>query len=246
MSRAWLLLLCSACGFRVNGSEPLATEAGVDAVVSDGPDADMSDAPDAAIDAALPTFACNASDPNLRLCFPFDGNSSEDSSSSYSISSNGVTFNATGYSGQAAAFTNGDTFTIGANNALNVSQLSIRMRIFPTQLPSVRAGLLDSGGRYRLFLQAGGQVRCALTGGADLTTNTLTPIVANQWTQVVCTYDGTTMRLYFNGTMVGSLTQGGSIPSLSGGAVIGHNNPTGENFIGSIDEVELWNAIKPP
>lgn len=66
------------------------------------------------------------------------------------------------------------------------------------------------------------------------------------WQRVACTYDGTTLKLYVDGAMVGSQSYTGSLPMPGTGMVIGHNNPTGENFNGAIDEVQVWGSIVAP
>ena len=54
------------------------------------------------------------------------------------------------------------------------------------------------------------------------------------------TYDGTTLRLYVNGTQVSSTATGGAIPASTGALRIGGNAIWGEYFKGSIDEVRVY------
>jgi predicted phosphodiesterase len=73
----------------------------------------------------------------------------------------------------------------------------------------------------------------------------------NQWHHVVVTYDGSILRMYIDGSEVGSksIKQGqGPDSSSDNNLVIGANSaiPTDNFFIGNIDEVGVWNqAIAP-
>jgi hypothetical protein len=69
----------------------------------------------------------------------------------------------------------------------------------------------------------------------------------NTWSHVAGTYDGTTLRLYVNGTQVTSKAVTGSIVSSTGPLRIGGNSIWGEYFRGRIDEVRIYNrALSAP
>ena len=68
---------------------------------------------------------------------------------------------------------------------------------------------------------------------------TATPFGA--WTYQALTYDGSTLRLYINGTLVASRAQTGAILSSTNPLWIGGNQPWGEFFNGLIDEVRVYN-----
>lgn len=93
----------------------------------------------------------------------------------------------------------------------------------------------------------------AISGGIGLRfrletgTNTTTLIAssgvltAGQWAHVAATYDGTTMRLYLNGVLVGSTAKTGAVASSAADAWIGDNPPGGGRaFDGLIDEVRIY------
>jgi len=61
------------------------------------------------------------------------------------------------------------------------------------------------------------------------------------WTYLSSTYDGTTLRLYVNGTQVGSRAASGSLLTSTGALRIGGNSIWGEYFEGQIDEVRVYN-----
>jgi hypothetical protein len=63
----------------------------------------------------------------------------------------------------------------------------------------------------------------------------------NAWTHVALTYDGSSLRLYVNGTQVASTAAAGTIQSSTNPLWIGGNNPYGEYFQGLIDEARVYN-----
>ena len=66
-------------------------------------------------------------------------------------------------------------------------------------------------------------------------------IPLNTWTHLAATYDGSTLRLYVNGTQVGSRAVSGSLATSTGALRIGGNSLWGEYFAGRIDEVRIYN-----
>lgn len=67
-------------------------------------------------------------------------------------------------------------------------------------------------------------------------------LTLNAWTHVAGTYDGSNLRLYLNGAL--SQTLASTTASASGGVAtdIGIRNSPGDSFIGSIDEVAIYNT----
>jgi chitodextrinase len=63
----------------------------------------------------------------------------------------------------------------------------------------------------------------------------------NVWSHLASTYDGATLRLFVNGTQVGSLASTGNIATSTGDLWIGGNNVWSEWFSGAIDEVRVYN-----
>ncbi|MEU4516096.1 LamG-like jellyroll fold domain-containing protein [Nonomuraea wenchangensis] len=72
-------------------------------------------------------------------------------------------------------------------------------------------------------------------------TSTLT---ANTWAHLAVTYDGTTARLYRNGTQIAQENFSGSITNDAGLLHIGGNGIYGEYFKGVIDEVRIYNRAQ--
>jgi len=70
------------------------------------------------------------------------------------------------------------------------------------------------------------------SGGSILATNT--------WAHLATTYDGTTLRLYVNGTQVSSKSQTGLFATSSNPLQIGGDALYGQYFSGRIDEVRIY------
>jgi len=71
----------------------------------------------------------------------------------------------------------------------------------------------------------------------------------NTWYHVAATYDGVSMKLFLDGTEVGSTPKTGSLSINPAVAVwIGGNPPTatGHPWHGGIDEVRIWNTARTP
>ncbi len=69
----------------------------------------------------------------------------------------------------------------------------------------------------------------------------------NTWYHIAATYDGTTMKLFLDGNLVGSMPKTGSVSTNSSvGVWIGGNPPTatGHPWQGKIDEVRIWNTAR--
>jgi chitodextrinase len=67
-------------------------------------------------------------------------------------------------------------------------------------------------------------------------------LAANTWSHLALTYDGTTLRLFVNGTQTGSQTRTGSIATSSNPLQIGGDSLWGQYFKGLIDEVRVYNT----
>lgn len=115
-----------------------------------------------------------------------------------------------------------------------VGQL-FRKRTTPTAGPDVY--ILDG---------SAGNMRCLFStdGGADIATTTANP-PASTWTMVTCQWNGTSVNLYYNSTLVSTTAGGGGDVIDTGGPIcIGATNcPTTPSIFydGRIDEFGIWN-----
>ena len=65
---------------------------------------------------------------------------------------------------------------------------------------------------------------------------------ANTWSYLAETYDGSTLRLYVNGTQVASTAHTGSIATSTNALQIGGDSLYGQFFAGMIDNVRIYNT----
>ena len=68
------------------------------------------------------------------------------------------------------------------------------------------------------------------------------PLTAGAWSYLALTYDGATLRLYVNGTLVGSQARTGAIATSTNPLQIGGDGLYGQYFAGLIDEVRIYNV----
>jgi chitodextrinase len=68
-----------------------------------------------------------------------------------------------------------------------------------------------------------------------------TALSLRRWQHLAATYDGTTARLYVNGSLASSVAAPGATLTSSGALAIGGNNVWKEWFKGSIDDVRVYN-----
>lgn len=66
--------------------------------------------------------------------------------------------------------------------------------------------------------------------------------VIADWTHVSATYDGSEMRLYINGRLVGYATQSGNLLAQVSDIYIGESSDGTQRFNGRVDELKIWNT----
>jgi hypothetical protein len=209
------------------GDEPV--DAGVDTPVGDG-----------APDAPAAPFCDAANEPALVGCWQFEGNTTDASGDNNNATVQNTSFG-TGKVGMGLTLQASSLVAVADSTSLTPTTLTIEAFVRPTALPtgSARMGVFDNDGQYGLFLVDNGvlcSMSVAVTGPA---------VAINTWSHIACTYDGTTVRLYLNGAQVATL--GGGSPLGAGntnGSVIGGNSPSGDQLIGTIDQVRVWNVAR--
>src|SRR5262249_48676423 len=68
----------------------------------------------------------------------------------------------------------------------------------------------------------------------------------NTWTHLAATYDGSSLLLYQNGILVGSMATSGNISTTTGVLRIGGNLVYGAYFQGLIDDVRVYSRALTP
>jgi hypothetical protein len=107
-----------------------------------------------------------------------------------------------------------------------------------------------SGNRGGFGITMGGVSASIMFAVTNSTSATYLPAnipALNEWVHVACTYDGTTMRVYVNGTEASTMAKSGNISYSSPNALmIGRYWDDNESYYytGGIDDVRLWNVVR--
>jgi hypothetical protein len=155
---------------------------------------------------------------------------------------------ATDMANTAVAF-NGSSgrVSIPASTALNFTNaFSLEAWIKPTSLPAsgVFRSVLTKAESYSLQFNGPRLEFTIIQNGTRRRLQTPTGTIAAGGTyQVVGTYDGTTQRLYVNGTQVASAALTGPASVTTRGLYVGSWDGASEFFSGTIDESAVYNAV---
>ena len=171
---------------------------------------------------------------------------------------NGVISNATwstaGTFGDALSFNGSNSLvTIPDSPSLNLtSGMTIEAWVNPAALSGWRDVLLKArpaGLSYALYatdpdLTNSPSHAEVTTGGADWGAKGGGGLPLNAWSFLAATYDGSTLRYYLNGNLVGSRRKSSpsGIVETQGALTIGGNTVWGEYFEGLIDNVRVYNT----
>ncbi len=210
-------------------------------------DAFDADAMEAEVEAGPPPF-CDNTNPNLIGCYRFEDTEHptqprDDSMYGHHGTSSGVSFIA-GKAGRAIVINGTSLTNVPDKTTLAVtSAITIEAWINPKTLPTTgRVGIVDNNGRYGLFILAGGVLRATAPGAID------SPVLlaTTGWQHVAYTYDGTTQRLYINGTQVKETALAGGTygPGDGAGLALGMNSPNGDQLDGALDAVRIWRVAR--
>ena len=159
---------------------------------------------------------------------------------------NGAAWSTQGKYGGALAFTGSSTVRVPDSSSLDLSTgMTLSAWIRPTANQSgwrtivqkeTDAYFLNASNSTGALRPSGGGTFGS--GDSYLSGTTASPL--NAWTHVAFTYDGTTQRLFVNGTQVATRAQTGNIQATNNPLWIGGNNPYGEYFVGLLDDVRVY------
>ena len=178
--------------------------------------------------------------------WPGDGNTLDIADGNNGTIVGGVTYSA-GRVAQAFNL-NGTNAYVQVSNAPNLqitSQITLDAWINPTATGGRVIDKITAGGSDGYMLDTFGGKTRLIIGGASV--SGATTLSTSVFTHVAGTYDGTTLRVYVNGVLDGSLVAAGAIPSNSLTLRIGADSTGASLFSGLIDEVEVFNrALAQP
>ncbi|MDQ3890478.1 MAG: Ig-like domain-containing protein, partial [Actinomycetota bacterium] len=135
------------------------------------------------------------------------------------------------------------TVRVASSSALNpTSALSLEAWVKPLALPSATATIIRKGTPILLRVTAKGAVTFRLTK-AGVASEISTPsalVPAGEWSHVVATWDGATMKLYVNATLRASGLLAGPIDSSAEALYLASSSGSYDFFAGAIDEAALY------
>ena len=164
----------------------------------------------------------------------------------------GATWTTQGRFGGALTFDGvNDWVTVADANDLDFTAgMTLEAWVYPTAMGngSWRTVLLKErpgGETYNLYAHATNVTATYVVRAAQpsvpLDARGPSPLAVNTWTHLAATYDGSTLRLYVNGTEVGTRTVAGPLLTSSGVLRLGGNSVWGEYFSGRLDEIRIYN-----
>jgi hypothetical protein len=187
-------------------------------------------------------------DPNGPVSWWKGENNANDSIGENNGALQGAVTYSTGQTGQAFSLssTTNDGVTFPSSADLNPTEaITMSAWIKPTATsnpwPYIIGKRTGSGAiQYSITISDRNTFTCDITGAGVNAEGGIVPL--NQWSQVACTYDRNSLRLYVNGEQVASKTGNAAIATSSEPLTIGMlNGVNTRNFDGLIDEVKIYN-----
>ncbi|MFI7228439.1 LamG-like jellyroll fold domain-containing protein [Nonomuraea angiospora] len=152
----------------------------------------------------------------------------------------------TGKYGQALSFNGTSSWVTVADSAsLRLTGgMTLEAWVRPTSVSGWRTVLMKEFGADLAYaiMGSGGSGPAAFiytSSGANAPAASNLPL--NTWSHVAATYDGSTLRMFVNGTQVATNPTGGNLRTGTSPLRIGGNSGSGEYFSGLIDEVRVYN-----
>jgi hypothetical protein len=159
----------------------------------------------------------------------------------------GATWTTAGRNGTALSF-NGTSSMVTIADAASLdltSAMTMEAWVRPAVATSWRTVILKESGTnglaYALYATNGAAPSFYLNNGSnDFNADGTSQLPLNTWTHLAATYDGSTLRLYVNGTLAGTRTAAISARVSTSPLRIGGNAIWDEFFSGQIDDVRLY------
>jgi hypothetical protein len=156
----------------------------------------------------------------------------------------------TGHAGSGVRFdANTDYVQIADSSALDVAQVTVCTWIYIHTTPAVGSGIIHSrengyAGGYLMLATGNGTVRFYVYDGAYKYAETNASVPAGEWVHLAGTYDGTTVRVFVNGTAQTATATASSIVYLGANRAARVGEYAGSAIQATVDDVRIYNAAK--
>ncbi|HTO68373.1 MAG TPA: LamG-like jellyroll fold domain-containing protein [Myxococcota bacterium] len=191
----------------------------------------------------------------LVAAFGFDESSGTVANDASGSNNNGQLFGATrissGKYGGALVF-DGASATVLVPDAPSLdltTAMTLEAWVYPTQTPvGFRDIVYKATNLYYLEGSSPQNGGVPAVGGTFATPQLFgtAPLPQSTWSHLAATYDGSTLRLYVNGTQVASRAQSAPISTSNSALTIGGDAVNGQYWAGYIDEVRVYNRALSP
>jgi glucose/arabinose dehydrogenase len=160
----------------------------------------------------------------------------------------GASWNAAGKTGGALSFDGvNDSVSIADANDLDLTTgMTVEAWLRPSALGNAwrMVALKENAGAMTYALYAStdtGRPTGQANVGGERDARAATALPTATWSHLAVTYDGTTVRLYVNGTQAATRTAGGAMSVSTRPLKIGGNAVWGEWYAGLLDDVRVYN-----
>ena len=190
-----------------------------------------------------------AAQSGLVAAYSFDEGSGTSVKDSSSNSNNGSITNAawtaSGRYGAALAFNGANALvSVPSSSSLRLTgAMTLEAWIRPTTVSAQWRDVIYKG-NDNYFLEGTSNRSGRPAAGGSVWSGNLygtSALAVNTWTHLATTYDGSTMKLYVNGTLVASGARSGALETSGNPLQIGGDSIFGQYFAGSIDDVRVYN-----
>ncbi len=190
---------------------------------------------------------CALSDPSLRLCIDFDDDqrllTSDGSGRGHDAVGSG--YMVTTRQAEQAVMVNTSTQLVVAETPdLDIqNSLTITLMARPSSYPAMGQAYwaLDNNKQYFISYQHDGKFRCGI---GSTTLDAAVAMPKDAWYHVACTYDEGQLKLFINGQLAGCRVAPAIVidgnEGLAIGGNIGANSVFSEQFIGGLDNIQVF------
>jgi hypothetical protein len=152
--------------------------------------------------------------------------------------------------GKARNFSGSEYLTVSDSNSLDITtNFSLEAWVYPTSVANAVNQIFIKNSAntnfYGLYVSNSQFVGCQISGVTGSGTINARAIPLNQWSHVVCTYDGANIRIYVNGMLDITTAATGSTTASAASLDIGRDSVNASRlWTGALDEIKISNAVR--